>query len=61
MDKESDIVYWSEIKIKLKNKYPQLTSADLQWRHSTKEDLISTIANKLGISNNEFQKIIDNF
>jgi hypothetical protein len=59
MEKEMDIIYWNDIKGKLKQKYPLLTSADLQWRHSSQEDLIEMIAGKLGKTTRELQEEIE--
>ena len=61
MDNEFDIIYWNDLKSKLKQKYPLLTNADLQWRHGTQEDLIEMIALKLGKTNRELQEIIEKF
>lgn len=58
MNKESEICYWNELKGKLKIRYPLLTSADLQWRHSNQDDLLEMIALKLGITFKELQGII---
>ncbi|MBN2519543.1 MAG: hypothetical protein JXB17_03480 [Bacteroidales bacterium] len=46
MDKIYDIIYWNDLKDKLKQNYPILTTADLQWRYSTSDDLLTTIADK---------------
>jgi hypothetical protein len=59
MKTENDIIYWNDLKSKLKMKYPQLTTADLQWRHSTWEDLIDMIAGKLGKSFRELKEEMD--
>ena len=61
MNGEIEIIYWNDLKSKLKQKYPLLTNADLQWRHSTQEDLLEMIAFKLGKTNKELQEIIENF
>ena len=58
MKEENGIIYWNSIRSKLKQKYPTLTNADLMWRYSSKEDLLKTIANKLGIPYNEILKIV---
>lgn len=59
MSQEFEVVYWNEIKIKLKNEYDQLTNADLEWRDSGSEDLLRTIANNLGITLKEIKKVIE--
>lgn len=59
MDQELQVIYWNDIKGKLKREYPLLTNADLQWRHSSQEDLIDMIALKLGKTYKELQRIIE--
>lgn len=61
MNNEYDIIYWNEIKDKLRENYPILTTADLQWRHGTTDELLLNIADRLGISRNELQEIIEKF
>ena len=61
MKKEFDIHYWNLNNYKLKNMYPQLTNADLVWRHETKDDLFRMIAGTLGITKRELEKIVENF
>jgi hypothetical protein len=38
---------WNRLKPILKLRYPQLTDADLLWRHETKNDLYKMLATKL--------------
>jgi hypothetical protein len=38
---------WNRLKPILKRRYPQLTDADLLWRHETKNDLYKMLATKL--------------
>jgi hypothetical protein len=59
MEKEFDQVYWNKLKSKLKQEYPLLTNADLLWRHNTKEELLRTIALKLGKTSKEMLAIIE--
>lgn len=59
MEQELDVMYWNDLKSKLKQKYPVLTSADLLWRHTTREDLLDMIALKLGKTYREFREIIE--
>jgi hypothetical protein len=61
MDKEFDIIYWNDLKSKLRQKYPVLTNSDLLWRNSTIEDLLEMIAIKLGKTSRELQKTIEEF
>jgi len=58
MNKELDIIYWNDLKIKLKKKYSTLTTADLQWRHGTIDDLLMPISFKLGKTKKELKEII---
>ena len=61
MDNEFDFRTWDIVKDKLKNIFPQLTDADLIWRHGTRDELFVTIATKLGKTRKEFNAIIDSF
>ena len=61
MDTEFDFKNWGDIMMNLKNKYPQLTDADLRWRHETKDDLYKAIANKIGKTKNELIAVIQSF
>lgn len=58
MDEEFDLNNWDNIAAKLKNRYPQLTDADLIWRHETKVDFYKIIATELGMTTNELEQII---
>jgi len=58
MYNEFEIISWNELKAKLKHKYPILTKADLTWRNSTNEDLLETIALKLGLTNRELKAVL---
>ena len=59
MDNEFDFRAWDIVKDKLKNIFPQLTDADLIWRHGSKDDFYRTIATKLGKTRQEFNTIVD--
>jgi hypothetical protein len=59
MDAKFDLYHWDNIKEKLKSLYPQLTDADLIWRHETKDSLYNLIATKLVISKKEFAAVVD--
>lgn len=61
MNANLDLDHWERVKWKLKSMYPQLTDADLIWRHETKDNLYYLIANKLLISKKEFTEIVENF
>jgi len=54
MEEEFDLNNWARIRVSLKRKYPQLTDADLIWRHETKDDFLKTIASRLGKPKYEF-------
>lgn len=49
---------WYHIRIKLKQKYPQLTHSDLYPRGGADDNLIHLVAHKLQISNAEMREII---
>lgn len=59
MNEKFDLNRWHRIKMILKKKYPQLTEADLIWRHETKDELFRTLADKLGRSRSEFTAEVD--
>jgi hypothetical protein len=61
MLKEFDIHKWNLNTYKLIKKFPQLTNADLVWRHETKNDLFRSIADKLGITKKDFEEIVENY
>jgi hypothetical protein len=61
MQQDFDIHQWNLNKFKLLKKYPQLTNADLIWRHETKNELFLTIADKLGMTRKGFEEIIENY
>lgn len=56
-----DLNKWENVKGKLKSLYPQLTDADLIWRHETQDNLYSLIASKLLISKKELTELVDSF
>jgi hypothetical protein len=60
MQQDFDIHQWNLNKFKLLKKYPQLTNADLIWRHETKSELFRTIADKLGMTQKGFEEMIEN-
>ena len=59
MNTEIDLHKWGEIALKLRQVYPQLTTADLAWRHGTKIEFYRMIAGELGMSRREFETMID--
>jgi hypothetical protein len=61
MQKEFNVYKWNMKKHKLINKYPQLTSADLIWRHETRDELYRSIADKLGMTTKVFEEIVESY
>lgn len=61
MYNEFDVHRWNLDKSKILVKYPQLTSADLIWRHETKNDLFSSLADKLGMTLKDFKEQVEHF
>ena len=59
MDTEFDMNNWGNVVVKLKERYPQLTNADLIWRHETQDDFFKIIATELGITKSELKLIIE--
>ena len=59
MEPRLDLYHWDNVKGKLKSLYPQLTDADLIWRHETMESLYNSIATKLVISKKAFSEIVE--
>jgi len=49
---------WSELKSKIKAKFPALNYSDLQYEESRNEEMLNKIQIKLGITKEELQKII---
>ena len=49
---------WSELKNKLKLKFPILNYSDLQYEESRNEEMLNKIQIKLGKTKEELQKII---
>jgi hypothetical protein len=49
---------WSELKNKLKAKFPALNYSDLQYTESRNEEMLSKIQIKLGKTKEELEKII---
>jgi hypothetical protein len=59
MENEFEVINWNDMKLKLKEEYPTLTNSDLQWRHSSKEEVLHTIAQKLKKSYRELQEKLE--
>lgn len=61
MDTKFDMNEWARIKDLLKNKYPELTNADLVWGRTSRNDLIEMISTKLGKTQKDLMDEIDSF
>lgn len=61
MQEEFNVYKWNMNKYKLIKKYPQLTSADLVWRHESKNELYRSIADKLGMTTKVFEEIVETY
>lgn len=61
METKFDMNEWRRIKDKLRNKYPELTDADMFWGRTTRDDLLQNISTKLGKSKKDLLDIIDSF
>lgn len=59
MNKEYEVLLWNDVRSALRERYPTLTNADLNWRHSSIDDLLEMIALKLGKSGQELRDIVD--
>ena len=59
MNQETEVICWNDMRGKLKLRFPLLTNADLQWRHSSQVDLLEMIALKLGITYKELLEITE--
>lgn len=61
MDSKFDINQWGYIKDKLRDKYPELSDADVIWGRSTRNDLLQMISTKLGKSKKDLMDVIESF
>jgi hypothetical protein len=52
---------WNELKIKLMEKYPQLTVADMDHKEGMEEEMLRMIEYKLGKSKQELKEIISEY
>jgi hypothetical protein len=50
--------HWLELQTRLKNKYPELTEADLEYQEPLENDMLRMVEYKLGITKEEMQAII---
>jgi uncharacterized protein YjbJ (UPF0337 family) len=49
---------WKEQKEMLKVKYPTLTDEDLRYDNGKKEEMLTSVQNKLGITKDELQAVL---
>jgi hypothetical protein len=61
METKFDMNQWGYIKDKLRDRYPDLTNADLIWGRVSRNDLLEMISNKLGKTRKEIIDVIDSF
>jgi hypothetical protein len=61
METKFDMNDWRRISGELRNKYPELTSADLYWGRVSREDLLQMISSKLGKTQKDLMSEIDSF
>lgn len=59
MESKFNLDYWERLKPILKKEFPQLTNADLFWRHETKNDLYRMLATKLRKTRRQFEEDIE--
>ena len=52
------IGYWNEKKVKIKEKFPDLTDEDLQFKECKEKEMMEILGYKLGKSKLELLKII---
>ncbi|MBN1821915.1 MAG: hypothetical protein JW833_14430 [Prolixibacteraceae bacterium] len=61
MESKFDMNQWGYIKDKLREKYPELTNADLNWGHLLRDDLLQNISTKLGKTKKDLLDVIESF
>ena len=61
MEPKFDMNEWARIRVQLRNKYPELTDADLIWGRTSREELIQMISTKLGKTKKELIDEITSF
>ena len=50
---------WTDQKVKLKERFANLTDADLKYEDGKKDEMMAKIQTKLGKTKEEFEKIIE--
>ncbi len=61
METKFDMNEWNRIKDTLREEYSELTEADLNWGHVSRDDLLQNISTKLGIAMKDLMAVIDSF
>jgi len=61
MDTKLDMNEWNRIKDRLRNKYPELTDADMFWGRVSRDDLLQNISTKLGKSKKDLLDEVNSF
>ncbi len=51
---------WNEQKAKLKKKFPSITNSDLIYNEGKKNDMLENLRIKLGLSADEWKKVLKN-
>jgi hypothetical protein len=59
MNKTSNPQKWIALQSTLKQKYPQLTDADLHYQEGMERDMLRMVAYKLGKTKHEMREIIE--
>jgi len=49
---------WSEQKTKLKAKFPTLMDSDLQYENGKKDEMLTRVQTKIGLTKEEFDTVI---
>ena len=61
METKFDMNEWGRIKDQLRNKYPEITNADLVWGHISRDDMLQMISSKIGITKKDLMDVIESF
>lgn len=59
VDNEEQKKIWGEQRIKLKEKFPYLTTADLEYQDGKKEEMLERLQAVLGKTKADLQRIIE--
>jgi hypothetical protein len=59
MNSEKEEISWDVFKTKIKEKYPRLTEADLQYNHGMEENMLRMVEYKLRMTKEDMRKIIE--